>query len=191
MSCLQEAETGFMHVTCTALLHKGIWHPKLSCLLKPHHQQVHQRSQDWLSLGVYWTALCTGKDWGLSGAQLTPSKSGAVRYRHASGLILTKEKEKKRLKGLIVISFCFWMLLILSLLIPAFVSCQGWGLHWRAAMWKHTKGLLHRSWNQYCFLSTSAHFNVDEWSLQSSSKVMSQVLLLSFCWLAACYSKIN
>lgn len=96
MSCLQEAETGFMHVTCTALLHKGIWHPKLSCLLKPHHQQVHQRSQDWLSLGVYWTALCTGKDWGLSGAQLTPSKSGAVRYRHASGLILTKEKEKKK-----------------------------------------------------------------------------------------------
>lgn len=35
--CLQEAELRFKHVTCTVLLHKGIWNPKQSCLLKPHH----------------------------------------------------------------------------------------------------------------------------------------------------------
>lgn len=31
----QEAEIEFVHVTHTGLLHEGIWHSKLSCLLKP------------------------------------------------------------------------------------------------------------------------------------------------------------
>lgn len=55
-SCLQEAEIGFVHVTHTALLHEGIWHPKLSCLSKPHQPSGDQRSQGWLLLSMYWVS---------------------------------------------------------------------------------------------------------------------------------------
>lgn len=56
MSCLQEAEIGFMHVTHTALPCDGIWHPKLSFLSKPHQPSGDQRSQGWLLLSMYWVS---------------------------------------------------------------------------------------------------------------------------------------
>lgn len=34
--CFQKAELGFVHAACTAFLHEGIWHLKLTCLSKPH-----------------------------------------------------------------------------------------------------------------------------------------------------------
>lgn len=93
--CFQKAELGFVHAACTrpfCMRGFGTWSwPAFQSLTK---HQVHQRNQGWLLLWECWVVLSIDKSKGLTITQLTPSSAGAVRYRHASGQILTKRKKE-------------------------------------------------------------------------------------------------
>lgn len=120
--------------------------------------QVHQRSQGWLLLWECWAVLSTDKSQGLTGTQLTPSSTGAVRYRHASRQILTKrKKERKEAEWVHVDSISFLNTANSQCANPW--VCELSGLPWGAAEWKGTESPFHGS-----FLPTSAHLNVTKWS---------------------------
>lgn len=131
-----------MHAICTALLHEGIWHLTLSCLLKSHQPAGAPKKPGLtsarcvLDCPVHWQRLRSDR------STAHPIQVWCCKVRACQWTDSDQRKGKeKRLRGFIMISFCSWTLLILSLLIPAFLSCQGWGLHWQAAEWKHTKSL--------------------------------------------------
>lgn len=125
--CFQKAELGFVHAACTALLHEGIWHLKLSCLSKPHQAPGAPKKP---GLAPAMGMLSCPQPWQKPRSDRNTAhpiqhwccKVQACQWTD-SDQKKERKKEKKR-KGFMLIRFHFWTLLIVSVLIPGFVSCQ-------------------------------------------------------------------
>lgn len=122
--CFQKAELGFVHVTCMAFLHEGIWHLKLSCLSKPHQAPGAPKkpglapAMGMLSCSQHWQKPRSDKN------TAHPIRCWCCKVQACqwTDFDQKKERKKKSCKGTYCFGFVFWTLLIVCL--SLFVSCQ-------------------------------------------------------------------
>lgn len=123
--CFQKAELGFEHVACTAFLHEGIWHLKMSCLSKPHQAPGAPKkpglapAMGMWSCSQHWQKPRSDKN------TAHPIQCWCCKVQACQWTDFDQKKERKKeksLKGYMLLWFPFRTLLIVCL--SLFVSCQ-------------------------------------------------------------------